>query len=143
MSSVIKDLSHREAVFNLNRILNSSKIKAMLYDKLGEDYYGNMKGWLQTLINDRAETYKQNLMFWPAVMRTIRTNTAIVTMGWKISTFLTQFAGFGPSVDVVGYGAYAKALTKFMLHPRQTWEMISEMSGEMRHRANTIDRDIK
>lgn len=143
MAKVIKDLSHREAVFYINRILKDGEIKSLLIDRLGEDYYRQMNAWLQTLISDRADSIHQDLGFFPNIFRGLRTNTAIVTMGWKISTMMAQFAGFGQSVDLVGYVNMQKGLVQFMKSPRKTWEMVAEKSGEMRHRANTIDRDIK
>jgi len=143
MAKVIKDLSHREAVFYINRILKDGEIKSLLIDRLGEDYYRQMNAWLQTLISDRADSIHQDLGFFPNIFRGLRTNTAIVTMGWKISTMMAQFAGFGPSVDLVGYVNMTKGLGQFLKSPRKTWEMVAEKSGEMRHRAKTIDRDIK
>jgi len=143
MGKVIKDLSHREAIFNLNRILKAPEIKALLTDRMGEDYYRQMRAWMQTLISDRADSLASEVTLLPRLARGLRTNTAIVTMGFKISTALSQFAGFGPSVDLVGYRNMTKALIQAMAHPGRVWQTIAEKSGEMRHRARTIDRDMK
>jgi len=143
MGKVIKDLSHREAIFNLNRILRAPEIKALLTDRMGEDYYRQMRAWMQTLISDRADSLASEVTLLPRLARGLRTNTAIVTMGFKISTALSQFAGFGPSVDLVGYRNMTKALIQAMAHPGRVWQTITEKSGEMRHRAGTIDRDMK
>lgn len=143
MGKVIKDLSHREAIFNLNRILKAPEIKALLTDRMGEDYYRQMRAWMQTLISDRADSLASEVTLLPRLARGLRTNTAIVTMGFKISTALSQFAGFGPSVDLVGYRNMTKGLIQAMAHPGRVWQTITEKSGEMRHRAGTVDRDMK
>ena len=143
MNKVIKDLSHREAVIGINKILKDRDIKRELIDRLGEEKYRLLNEWLQTLVSDRADTLHQSLGLWSGIFRGLRTNTAIVTMGWKISTIMSQFAGFGPSVDLVGYRNLSTAMVEFVTHPKATLDMVFGKSGEMRHRTNTIERDMK
>ena len=143
MNKVIKDLSHREAVIGINKILKDRDIKRELIDRLGEEKYRLLDEWLQTLVSDRADTLHQSLGLWNGIFRGLRTNTAIVTMGWKISTIMSQFAGFGPSVDLVGYRNLSTAMVEFVTHPKATLDMVFGKSGEMRHRTNTIERDMK
>lgn len=143
LSKVIKDISHREAVIGINHILKDREIKAELIDRLGEEKYTLLNEWLQTLVSDRADTLHQSLALHNAIFRALRTNTAIVTMGWKLSTMMSQFAGFGPSVDLVGYRNMTRGLVDFMAHPRDTLATVFEKSGEMRHRTNTLERDMK
>ena len=143
MNKVIKDLSHREAVIGINKILKDRDIKRELIDRLGEEKYRLLGEWLQTLVSDRADTLHQSLGLWNGIFRGLRTNTAIVTMGWKISTMMSQIAGFGPSVDLVGYRNLSTAMVEFVTHPKATLDMVFGKSGEMRHRTNTIERDMK
>lgn len=143
MNKVIKDLSHREAVIGINKTLKDRDIKRELIDRLGEEKYRLLDEWLQTLVSDRADTLNQSLGLWNGIFRGLRTNTAIVTMGWKISTMMSQIAGFGPSVDLVGYRNLSTAMVEFVTHPKATLDMVFGKSGEMRHRTNTIERDMK
>lgn len=143
LSKVIKDISHREAIMGLSKILQNSEIKSAIIDKLGEDHYKLLTTWEQTLISDRADTLHSPLELHNAIFRGLRTHTAIVTMGWKISTMLSQFAGFGPSMDLVKGKYLTAAMIQARLHPKATLEFVQQKSGEMRHRANTIDRDMK
>lgn len=143
LSKVIKDISHREAIMGLSKILQNGEVKAAIIDKLGEDHYKLLTTWEQTLISDRADTLHQPLELHNAIFRGLRTHTAIVTMGWKVSTMLSQFAGFGPSMDLVKGKYLTAAMIQARLHPKQTLEFVQQKSGEMRHRANTIDRDMK
>lgn len=142
LSKVIKDISHREAVIGINKILKNEEIKATIIDRLGEAHYMEMNRWLQTLVKDRADTIHQASGLGGIFMKA-RTNMAIVTMGWKISTMLAQFAGIGQTLDIVKPRFFSKALIESVNAPRETWSFITQRSGEMRHRANTIERDSR
>ncbi len=56
---------------------------------------------------------------------------------------LAQVAGLGPSLDTVKPRFFGKALIEATASPRETWAFIAEKSGEMRNRANTIERDAR
>lgn len=142
LSKVVKDVSHREAVIGINKILKAPEIKAALIDRLGEAHYMEMNNWLQTLVKDRADTIHQASGLGGMLMKA-RTNMAIVTMGWKVSTMLAQFAGIGQSLDLVKPRFFTKGLIESVNSPRDTWAFISQKSGEMRHRTNTIERDAR
>ena len=140
---VIKDISHREAALSLNKLLHDKEIKAALIDRIGMDRYQLLTGWEQTLIQDRADAFHRQFAAAHWSLSRLRANTSVVTMGWKLSTMLSQFAGFGPSWDLVGGKALTKGLMEFTAHPLKSLEMVAEKSGEMRHRMDTLDRDIK
>lgn len=142
LAKVIKDISHREAVIGINKILTVPTIKQGLIDRIGEQGYEQARKWLQTLVMDRADTLHQASGLGGLVMKA-RTNTAIVTMGWKISTMMAQFAGITPVLDLVRPRYLTQALVQSARHPAQTWAFVSEKSGEMRNRSNTIERDMK
>ena len=142
LAKVIKDISHREAVLGINKILTNPAIKESLIDKLGEARYTEMRQWLQVLVNDRTDTLTGGK--WQArLLMATRTNLAIVSMGWKVSTMLAQFAGFGPSMDTVKPMYLGKAMIESTRHPLETWSLVQAKSGEMRNRANTLERDVK
>lgn len=142
IAKVVKDISHREAVMGLHRILTDEQIKAALIDRLGEAYYREMRDWTKVLVNDRTDSMNAAKGMSKVAMQA-RTNLAIVTMGWKISTMLSQFAGFGSSADLVKPSYLGRALIQAANSPNETWAMIAEKSGEMRNRVQTIDRDVR
>lgn len=142
LSKVIKDISHREAVLGINRILSNADVKQALIERAGEARYQELNRWLQTLVSDRADTLHQASGLGRLAMMA-RTNMAIVSMGWKISTMMAQFAGFGNSLDVVKPQFLGKALIQSSSSPSSTWQMVQQKSGEMRNRANTIERDVR
>lgn len=143
LSKVIKDISHREAILSMNKILTNSEIKTALIDKLGMEKYQLLNTWEQSLISDRADTLHRPLQWYNGIFRGLRTNTAIVTMGWKLSTAFSQIAGFAASMDAVKPVYLGAALRDFVRSPLQMIDLAMEKSGEMRHRAGTIERDVK
>ncbi len=142
IAKVVKDISHREAVMGLHNILMNGEIKVMLIDRLGEAYYRELRNWAQVLVNDRSDTMNaaKGAAKWAMVART---NLSIMVMGWKFSTAFSQFAGFGPAMDLVSPKFLSHALAQATRNPVQTWAMVSEKSGEMRNRVATIDRDVR
>lgn len=142
IAKVVKDISHREAVTALHNLLMDDQIKMALIDRVGEAYYRELRDWTKVLVNDRSDS--MNAAKGAAKFAMVaRTNLAIVTMGWKISTMMSQFSGFGPASDLVKPSFLGRALMQATTSPKQTWAMVSEKSGEMRNRVQTIDRDVR
>lgn len=148
MGKVVKDVSHRESIYSLNKILKNEKIRETLIDTIGESRYQEMNKWVHNLVSDRADTMHQAKGITGIVMA-FRSNMAVVTMGWKISTMLAQFAGFGPSMDLVKPRHLTQALVDFNRHGPMSKhkdnlaEFVFEKSGEMRFRNETLERDVK
>lgn len=142
ISNVIKDVSHREAILGINKILNDKEISLELEARLGSEYTKLLKDWTKTLVLDRADSLHQAQGLAKVIMKT-RTNMAIVTMGFKATTVLAQIAGIGPALDFVSPRAFYKGMQSLITSPKQTYAFVTEKSGEMRNRMNTIDRDVK
>lgn len=142
LSNVIKDVSHREAILGLNKILGDKDISLELEARLGSEYTKLLKDWTKTLILDRADSLHQAQGLAKVIMKT-RTNMAIVTMGFKATTVLAQIAGVGPALDFVSPRNFYKGMQSLITSPKQTYEFVTEKSGEMRNRMQTIDRDVK
>ena len=148
LGKVIKDISHREAIFSLNKLLKDDEIKEVMIDRLGESRYREFTKWMQVLVSDRADTLHSGNVFSRAVMQ-FRTNMAIVTMGWKVTTMMAQFAGIGPSLDVVKPRFFTQALIDYnrfgpwSTHRETLEQFVYDRSGEMKFRSDNIDRDVR
>ena len=148
LGKVIKDISHREAIFSLNKLLKDDEIKQVMIDRLGESRYQEFTKWMQVLVSDRADTLHSGNVFSRGVMQ-FRTNMAIVTMGWKITTMMAQFAGIGPSLDVVKPRFFTQALIDYnrsgpwAAHRETLEQFVYDRSGEMKFRTDNIDRDVR
>ena len=148
LGKVIKDISHREAIFSLNKLLKDDEIKQVMIDRLGEARYQEFTKWMQVLVSDRADTLHSGNVFSRGVMQ-FRTNMAIVTMGWKVTTMMAQFAGIGPSLDVVKPRFFTQALIDYnrfgpwSAHRETLEQFVFDRSGEMKFRTDNIDRDVR
>jgi hypothetical protein len=148
LTKVIKDISHREAIFSLNKLLKDEEIKEVMIDRLGEARYREFTKWMQVLVSDRADTLHSGNVFSRAIMQ-FRTNMAIVTMGWKVTTMMAQFAGIGPALDTVKPRFFTQALIDYnrfgpwSTHRETLEQFVYERSGEMKFRSDNIDRDVR
>lgn len=148
LAKVIKDISHRESIYSLNKIFSDGQIRETMISTVGEARYREFKRWMQGLITDRTDTLTAGNTISRWAMQ-FRTNMAIVTMGWKISTMLAQFAGFGPSMDLVKPRYLSQAMIDYnrhgpvSKHKDTLAEFVYERSGEMKFRAQTMERDVK
>lgn len=148
LAKVIKDISHREAIYSLNKLLKDEEIKGVMIDRLGETRYREFNKWMQVLVTDRADTLHSGNVFSKAIMR-FRTNMAIVTMGWKVTTMMAQFAGFTPAMDLVKPRFLTQALIDYnkfgpwSTHRETLEQFVYERSGEMKFRTDNLDRDVR
>lgn len=148
LAKVIKDISHRESIYSLNKIFSDGQIRETMISTVGEARYREFKRWMQGLITDRTDTLTAGNTISRWAMQ-FRTNMAIVTMGWKISTMLAQFAGFGPSMDLVKPRYLSQAMIDYnrhgpvSKHKDMLAEFVYERSGEMKFRTQTMERDVK
>ena len=140
LAQVIHDLTHREAVVNANRLL--AKTKDTLNATAGPAYHRMLKQWLASVANDRNIDQTGN-QFWTQFFTTLRINATIVAMGLRVTTMFTQLAGLSQSLDIVKGRYLAKGLKVFVRHPFESRAWVVEKSGEMRHRSNALDRDIR
>lgn len=149
VAGVIKDLTHRRWLIDANWLVNDSAIKQTLRDTLGPEYVPLFSEWTKQVINDRHFNSMASMNILRRFVEHFRYNTLIAAMGFKASTMLAQIAGLPNSIDVIGgherdglrwLGAgMGRALTA----PRETYRLITEKSGEMRHRFVTRDRDLR
>ena len=141
IDGVIHDVTHREAVRDVYKLLSDPQLKAALDSTMGREIRAEMNKWLQRIASDRgvpaADTAFQN-----AVSR-LRTNMTLYAMGFRVSTALTQFAGFSNSMEFVKPHHLAAAVVESARHPFETWQLVQDKSGEMRDRTKNLDRDVK
>lgn len=138
---VVKDISHREAVSAMYRVLQDPEIKQAISERMGFEYYKETKNWVLALVSDGPSPLTTNVF--TRFASAARTNLAIAVMGWKFTTSFSQLAGFGPSRDLVKGRFLSKAAGRFLASPRATSAFAMEKSGEMRNRVQTLDRDVR
>lgn len=143
LAKVVKDLTHREAIVAANKILTNPEIRNVLQETLGTPYEKQMLPWLRSVVNDRNGGSTQGLTDFSRWMMTARANVVAATMGFKATTAIMQITGLSQSLDMVKPKYLGQALLEFLRHPIALTNQVRSLSGEMRHRSNMLDRDIR
>jgi hypothetical protein len=143
LAQVIKDYTHREAVLAANKILTDPEIRAVLQTTLGEKYEPLFRGWLKDVANDTNRSLGEGLETWSRIFTATRANVVAAVMGFKATTMISQITGLSVSLDRVGPKHLTKSLLNYIKNPLETTRATYAESGEMRHRANNLDRDIR
>ena len=144
---VIHDVTHRETLIDVQKLLRHPEVQNAVADTVGEEYAKALDPWLQGIANG-AKTDRV-LQGWQNTLRTARYHTSIMAMGWKFTTLITQFAGFSNSVEWLNShedrsGEYwmTMALRMFMDDRQTLMREVMSKSAEMANRMRTMDRDI-
>jgi hypothetical protein len=103
--------------------------------------------WLVNIVNDRNAGSSMGLSFWNNLASRARANTIAAVLGFKYSSGIVQIMDvsrlFTPGQNRVKARHFTNAFLQFLAHPVQVSNSIFELSGEMRHRAENLDRDMR
>jgi hypothetical protein len=141
VGEVIHDVTHREAVMNADKFLSSRRVMRAMDTSIGIEARKQFRPWLKFVANQWANERAGNEGV-ASFIGKLRANTTIVGMGWRASTVMMQIAGYSNSFEVVGARWVAPAVAQTSAHPVETFNFVMERSGEIRHRMETLDRDI-
>lgn len=111
---------------------------------LGPQVHAQFRPWLQAIANDRFDD--RGLRAWDRLAKGTRHNVTIMGLGYRVSTMLVQPTGFSASAEMIGGRAMARGLRMAFRSPQAFAEaaaFVDSVSGEMRHRHTTMDRDIR
>ncbi|GFM29277.1 hypothetical protein [Novosphingobium sp. PY1] len=142
LGEVIHDITHREAVIQVNRFLTSERVRRAVDAALGQEIGKQFRPWIKFVANSWAVERAGNEGFGKWLGK-LRANTTAVGMGLRATTMVSQIAGYSNSFEVVGEAAMAKAIAQFYRDIPGHARAVMERSDELRHRMNTIDRDIR
>lgn len=146
LANQIHDLAFREAVLDINRIFKNSQFTAAAKAHLGEAYEDKLMPWLVNIANNGNAGASEGMSFWNRVAIAARGNTAAAVIGFKYSSGIVQVMDverlFRPGPGRVSPRHFSGAMMDFIAHPKATIKMVRELSGEMRHRPEHIDRDM-
>jgi len=146
-TQVVKDLTHREAVILANRLLTHPTVRKAMQETMGDAYTDQFMPWLRSIVNDRNGAAAASASAWTSVATATRGNLVAALLGFKFSTVIVQMTDplrvIGPGDYRVPVPTYSKALLDYLQHPNDVTKMVRELSGEMRHRPENLDRDIR
>jgi len=142
LGEVIHDITHREPVMQANKFLTSERIMKLVDEALGQEIRKQFRPWLKFVANSWAMERAGNEGFGKWLGK-LRANTTAVGMGLRATTMVTQIAGYSNSTEVVGEKWMAEAIARSTASPIETYRFVMERSAEVRHRMDTLDRDIR
>lgn len=142
LGEVIHDVTHREPVMQAHKFLTDRRVAAAVEGALGSAVRQQMRPWVKFVANSWAMERAGNEGIGKFFGK-MRANATAVGMGFRLTTMLTQMAGYSNSFEVVGEKWVAEAVARSAASPIATFNFIIERSPEMRHRMDTLDRDIR
>jgi hypothetical protein len=137
--TVIHDLAYREAIRGAYKILWDPEIKEAISAVESPAVHEQLQHWLKAVATEH--TVESDPMI--NLVSHVRTGATIYAMGYRISTALAQPLGLFTSLTKVKHKHMAYAVYQMVKHPQQSLDLVNGLSGELRHRFNTQDRDIK
>lgn len=140
LEAAIHNITHREAVRDVLKLLSDKALANAIDQTMGRPILRELNQWLGRIAADRGVTSNDAVTNF--ILRA-RANISLYSMGWRLTTALSQLAGFSNSLEMVKPYHMASALVSSTKDPRGTWEFVTSRSGEMRDRSNNLDRDVR
>lgn len=141
INGVIHDLTHREAIMDAVKFITNGAVRNEIETRYGKAIYQQITPWLQSIAKDMQPNEGLNAV--NKVFRSVRSRATMVAMGFRVSTMLAQVAGLSSSAEMVPVKQLAGAIKDFGMNPAAMWREVDSLSGEMKYRMQTLDRDIK
>ena len=148
LDQVIHDLTHRETLLRIDKLLDSNSVRDALKERIGPEYARLFLPWLQAIAKDRIAP-PVGMQWWNKILRTVRVNSTIFTLGLRATTLAVQPLGHSNAVGILRTRLpnwqkhYVSGVRTYLSNPVAARDAAIEASGEMRHRSSTIDRDLR
>lgn len=140
IDGVIHDLSHWQAVHDVNRVLSNHKVQGELKKSIG---VAGVKAIEQRLIEVAAGPQRMDaLTWWERPLRYARLATTYKALGYSVSTSIKNVAGLTTAVPEVGAANIAEAIAEWTTSPSKVRDFILSRSEYMIERGQVINRDI-
>ena len=142
VAELIHDISHREAILDVMRLIEHPEVKGAVLETKGPQFHRAMKDW----VRDVAAGDVPALTWFDKVVQHLRGGMSIAAMGWKLTTALVQVTGFLQSAVMLPKGQLLKSVAGFYSNPMamsRKVDFVFERSAEMRTRSKSLDRDIR
>ena len=144
-------ITHYGAVRNANKIILNPDLNDAMQFKLGPEYVRAIKDWVGNIAANGHDAPPMTAV--EKVAGWMSRNTTTAVLGFSYTTLAAQILGYTTSVDrLMADGTYTADLPGVMrdlghgmqlaLKPEHR-AAVYELSGEMRHRLENTDRDIR
>lgn len=143
LQDVIHDITHREAVLDVNKIIQDDDIRNIIINSIGREKYNQFGPWIKSIAGERAQG---DLAWLERLASRARSGMTTVSLGFKISSGLMQLNGYSNTVKMLGEKYAYRGLQKLGQNGfdiKGLWEQISAESNDMKYRLSTFDRDVR
>jgi len=142
LTGVIKDLTHREAVLSINRLISRDDISKALRQTIGPETEAEFLPWLKATVNNRNTGPQEGGKFVQFLMKR-KHGVAIATLGLNISSTLIQVTDVFKGWTEIPTMNLARAYAEMARNPGKTVQMIRELSpNRMRNFEKDYHRDL-
>ena len=137
-NEIIHDLTHREAIADANRLLNSHTL-----DTLIRQHYGAAaKRQLTEAVKDIAAGNSGAAQALDTISARLRQNVSVAGLGFNVTSAAMQLTGIVPAMTRLGAGYTAKAMMTCFAHPVASTRGANELSEMMANRTRTRFREL-
>jgi hypothetical protein len=141
MGEIIHDVTHREAVVQVRKILADNRIRAVVNSRLGHEYWQRMGSWVENIATPNVANSKSDPSM-IGIARHLNKGVSLVGLGFRFTTIAAQFLGFSNIKSEVKRSLWLEGMRIITSNPKRAYNEIIERSGEMRSRFSTMDASI-
>lgn len=138
ISENIHMIAMREAVRDVNKIINNVEFANTVKAYFGEAAYKMLQNWV---LDCWAAEPKTKSPF-EYLMQKVRHGQTAAVLGFRMTTALLNINNISPMMDYIGVFNTVDAVKHFYKHPREHYELVMDKSIILRDRAETMDRDM-
>lgn len=146
-------ITHYEPVRLTRKLLARPAIVRAMTNKMGSEYFDSIKMWINELAANGRPQMPSSIT--GKIVEAMRTNATVAIMGFSYTTMASQLLGYANTVDALAKqpdGTYKplkgsimllKGMAAYLSNPAEARRKVFEQSGEMRHRLQNTDREIR
>jgi hypothetical protein len=123
------------------RFLKHPKIRQIIVDKFGIEYYDQFKPWLQRQVREGILDTR-GMAAAERFARRTRASVSLVAMGLRVSTGVAQVAGLSSARAFVGSRYLARGMQRMVAGGMEGARFALERSEELQRRNEAVNRDI-
>ena len=138
LSENIHMIAMREAVRDVNKIINNVEFANTVKAYFGDATYTMLQNWVLDCWASEPKT-KSNIEY---LMQKVRHGQTAAVLGFRITTALLNINNISPMMDYIGVFNTVDAVKHFYKHPLEHYDLVMGKSILLRNRAETMDRDI-
>lgn len=143
----INHIAMREAVTDVNTLINRKEFADYITNKLGASEYQYLRQW----VRDQWTTEVSRLTEFDNMMQTIKRNISSAVMAGKVSVAIQNAANIPVAMEQLGAARVMRALYRAGVgvygrgsgRYNETYEFVLGKSVMLRERAQTLDKDMR